>query len=451
MFKRIHSLVAAAGIAALMFASGGAAQAQKSFSLVRDAEIEGIIRTYSTPIFEAAGLAPGDVSIYLVNDPSLNAFVAGGLNLFLHTGLIQRTAEPGQLIGVIAHETGHIAAGHLIRLRDEMESLTIQSVLATVLGAAAAVASGDGGVGAAIAAGGSSMAMRNFMQYSRAQESEADQAALRYLDRARWSSRGMVDFLGILEDQELLSATMQDPYLRTHPITRERVATAREHLAHSPHADAKFPDIFYTYHSRMIGKLDGFLQAPRTTLNKYREDDRSVQARYARTIAYFRSADLRRALPAIDALIAESPNDPYFHELRGQMLFENGRGLEALPSYERAVELQPRAAPLRQELARVIIDTGKTDRLPEAERHLNEVVRIEPRNATAWRLLGIAYGRNDNIPHASLALAEAALLRGARDEARFQAERARRTLPEGSPQWLRADDLKREAERRRDR
>src|SRR5690606_21793520 len=176
-----------------------------------------IIRAYATPIFDAAGLASGDVEIYLVNDSTLNAFVAGGLKLFLNTGLIQRTAQPGQLIGVIAHETGHIAGGHLVRVRDEMENASIQSVLAAVLGAAAAAASGEGGLGAAIAAGGSSMAMRNFLQYSRAQESAADHAALRFLDRVNWSSKGLVEFLGVLEDQELLSATMQDPYLRSHP------------------------------------------------------------------------------------------------------------------------------------------------------------------------------------------------------------------------------------------
>ncbi len=438
----------AALLAALLVGFSGTAQAQQRVGLVRDAEIETIIRTYATPIFEAAGLAPNDVDIHLVNDVTLNAFVAGGLNLFLNTGLIQRTSEPGELIGVIAHETGHIAGGHLVRVRDEMENASIQSVLAAVLGAAAAVASGEGGLGTAIAAGGTSMAMRNFLQYSRAQESAADHAALRFLDQMQWSSQGLVGFLGVLADQELLSSTMQDPYLRSHPITRERVASAREHAARSPCRDARYPEAFYGYHARMIAKLDGFLNAPTTTLRKYPASDTSLAARYARAIAHYRAADLKQAVPEIDALIAEHPNDPYFHELRGQMLFENGRAAEAVPSYERAVQLRPDSGLIRLELARALIELGDSARFDEAERQLGEVVRIEPQNAGAWRLLGIAYGRNGDIPNASLALAESAMLRGAREEARFQAERARRTLPEGSPQWLRADDLKRAADRR---
>lgn len=448
MLKRIYFLMRAALLAALLVASGGSAQAQQKVGLVRDAEIEAIIRAYATPIFEAAGLAANDVDIHLVNDSSLNAFVAGGLNLFLNTGLIQRTKEPGELIGVIAHETGHIAGGHLVRVRDEMENASIQSVLAAVLGAAAAVASGEGGLGTAIAVGGSSMAMRNFLQYSRAQESAADHAALRFLDHMHWSSEGLVHFLGVLEDQELLSATMQDPYLRSHPITRERVASAREHAARSPHRDARLPEAFYGYHDRMVAKLDGFLLAPATTLRKYGKDDGSVAARYARAIAHYRAADLKQAVPEIDALIAESPDDPFFHELRGQMLFENGRAAEALPSYERAVQLRPDSGLIRLELARVILELGDSRRFDEAERQLTEVVRIEPQNAGAWRLLGIAYGRGGDVPNASLALAESAMLRGARSEARFQAERARRSFPEGSPEWLRADDLKRAADRR---
>lgn len=438
----------AALLAALLVGFIGTAQAQQRVGLVRDAEIETIIRTYATPIFEAAGLAPNDVDIHLVNDASLNAFVAGGLKLFLNTGLIQRTTEPGQLIGVIAHETGHIAGGHLVRVRDEMENASIQSVLAAVLGAAAAVASGEGGLGTAIAAGGTSMAMRNFLQYSRAQESAADHAALRFLDHTQWSSRGLVEFLGVLADQELLSSTMQDPYLRSHPITRERVASARDHVARSPYSDARFPEAFYGYHARMIAKLDGFLYAPATTLRKYPATDTSLAARYARAIAHYRAADLKQSVPEIDALIAENPTDPYFHELRGQMLFENGRAAEAMPSYERAAQLRPDSALIRLELSRVLIELGGSERFAAAERQLGEVVRMEPQNAGAWRLLGIAYGRNGDVPNASLALAESAMLRGAREEARFQAERARRTLPEGSPQWLRADDLKRAADRR---
>ena len=427
--------------------TAGLAQQQR-ISLIRDAEIETIIRGYATPIFEAAGLSASDVRIHLVNDQRLNAFVANGLNLFIHTGLIQRTDDPTQLIGVIAHETGHISGGHLVRVRDEMSNAVVQTLLGAALGAAAALASGEGGVGAAIAMGTQEMARRNFLQYSRSQESSADQAALRYLDATGLSARGLLQFLEVLGEQELLSSTRQDPYLRTHPITQERIDSTREHVARSRYSDAPAPAEWREAHARIRAKLDGFLYPPQTTLARYKPEDRSLGARYARSIAYYRQADLANALPMIDALIAESPRDPYFHELRGQMLFENGRVVESIPSYERAVQLLPGSPLLRQELARASIETQDAGRLKQAISHLNEATRLEPGSPWTWRLLGIAYGKDGQMGMASLALAESALLRGARNEARSQAERAQRALQEGSASWLRADDIKRAAQER---
>ncbi len=442
---RIRSLLAVACFAGSLLASGGPALAQ-GVSLIRDAEIETTIRKFSTPVFEAAGLAPEDVSIYLVRDDRLNAFVAGGLNLFLNTGLIQRTEDPNQLIGVIAHETGHIAGGHLARLRDELTGFSAQSILAVVLGTAAAIASGDGGAAAAIISGGTSMAQQNLLRYSRTQEASADQAAFRFLDRTGQSTRGFVDFLEILGQQELIAAERQDPYLRTHPITTERIAAARQHFDNSPHRDATDPEEWQRAHARMRAKLDGFILPPRTTLARYGEGDRSVSARYARAIAYYRIPDLARALPAIDELIAEHPNDPYFHELRGQMLFENGRINEALPAYEKALQLSPRSPLLQRELARVKIETNDPAHTQDAVRLLEQVVRTERDDAGTWRLLGIAHGRQGQMGEASLALAESALIRRQHEDAMLQADRAQRTLKQGTPGWLRAEDIKRAAE-----
>ncbi|HSV29666.1 MAG TPA: M48 family metalloprotease, partial [Candidatus Omnitrophota bacterium] len=197
---------------------------QQKRSFIRDAEVEGIIRTYSTPLFQAAGLTPDAVKLYLLVDNSLNAFVAGGQNMFFHTGLLIRSENPGQLIGVIAHETGHISGGHLARVQDAVGNASTEALLATLLGAAAGIASGRGDVAAAITMGGSEMAMRNLLAYTRTEESSADQAAIRYLEASGMSSKGMLEFFDTLGDQELLVAARQDPYVRTHPLTRDRVA-----------------------------------------------------------------------------------------------------------------------------------------------------------------------------------------------------------------------------------
>ena len=425
------------------------AQDASRTSYIRDAEIENTIRTFVTPIFEAAGLPPNDIRIIIIDDKRLNAFVAGGLNIFINSGLIQRVESPNQLIGVIAHETGHIAGGHLARMQEEMKGLSTQAIIGMVLGAAAAVATGKAGALMAGNAAGMQAAERNFLSYSRTQESAADQAGLRFLEATHQSARGLADFLDVLADQELLSVGRQDPYLRTHPITRDRVEAVHAFADRSKWKDAPDPPAFIAAHARMRAKLDGYME-PRLALSKYRESDKGVPARYARAIAYYRLLEIPKALQLLEGLIAEFPQDPYFHELRGQILFENGRVPEAVTSYETAVRLLPDAALIRRDYARAEMETGDPGRLKHAIRDLEQVVRQESDDSGAWRLLGTAYGKDDQIGMASLALAQAAIIRGERREARAHAERAQRLLPHGSPAWLRAEDIRIASRRDRD-
>ncbi|MEE8246351.1 MAG: M48 family metalloprotease, partial [Alphaproteobacteria bacterium] len=268
--------------------------AARGLSLVRDAEIEDTIRAYARPLFSAAGLDYRVVKVHLVNDKALNAFVAGGQRLFVFTGLLLATERPNQLIGVIAHETGHIAGGHLARKQEALRNMTVQTIIALVLGAAAAVASGRGDAVGAIALGGSSAAQRIFLKYSRTEESAADQAALRLLDITGQSATGMLEFLERLEDQDVLVGSGQDPYVRTHPLVAERLAAVRFHVTQSPNSGRPDPPEFIAAHERMQAKLRGFLDRPSATLRHYPASDTSVGARYARAVAYHREADLER-------------------------------------------------------------------------------------------------------------------------------------------------------------
>ncbi|MCH7693330.1 MAG: M48 family metalloprotease [Proteobacteria bacterium] len=416
------------------------AGAQK-LSFIRDAEIENTIRTYAAPLFQAAGLEPSDVRIYLVNDRSLNAFVAGGQRLFINTGLIMRSKHAGQVIGVIAHETGHIAGGHLSRLHAAIANSTAQSILALVIGAAAAIGTGRGDVGAAIVAGGQSMGLRSFLHYNRTQESAADQAALRFLDATGQSSRGLLEFMELLGAQDLLSADRQDPYLRTHPLSRERVDAVQAHLSRSPNRDKAQPARIQELHRRMLAKLYAFLEPVPRTLRRYAESDTGLAARYARAIAYYRKPDLGKALPLIDGLIAERPEDPYFHELKGQMLFENGRAAEALKPYETAVRLLPRSPLLRRGLAQVQLELGDPALLEPAIRNLRAAVQRDAEAPFTWRQLAIAYGRRGDMGMSAVALAEEALLKGDARQARYHAGKAGKLLPRGSIGWLQAQDI----------
>ncbi len=427
-------------IAAGLSCAPAVTKAQR-ISFIRDAEIEDTIRTFATPVFQAAGLNPSAIKVHLVNDKTLNAFVAGGQQLFLNTGLLMRSANAGQVIGVISHETGHIAGGHLSRTQEAIRNSSAQSIVAFVIGAAAAIGTGRSDIGQAIIAGGSQIGMRSFLHYSRTQEGAADQAAVRFLDATAFSSKGLLEFMEILEDQELLSPKHQDPYVRTHPIARDRIEFLRTHVAQSPYSDKPTPPKLEVMQLRMRAKLHGFLEPLAVTLRRYKETDDSLYSRYARAIAHYRKPDLDNALPLIDGLIAQHPTDPYFHELKGQMLFENGRIAEALEPYETATRLLPHAPLLRTGLARVQLELNEPALLEPAITNLRAVLRKENDSPFLWRQLAIAYGRNGQMGQSALAMAEEGLLKGDTAAARFHAARAQELLPRGSRAWLKAEDV----------
>ena len=412
----------------------------KKISFIRDAEIEHILRAYATPIFEVAGLEPSAINIYLVNDKSLNAFVAGGQKLFLNTGLLIRSETPGQIISVIAHETGHIAGGHLSGIRDAMKNSSATSILATILGGLASM-SGYSRIGSAITAGGKGISTRNYLQYSRTQEGSADAAALRFLEQTEQSAAGMLSFFKILGDQELLSAQRQDPYYRSHPLTRERISNVRSFMARSKFTNKPDPPAFVQSHARMKAKLKAFIDPPSRTLLNYKEDDKRVEARYARAIAYYRIPKLTRSLPLINGLIKEHPTDPYFQELKGQILFENGNIVGALPHYEKAVLLSQESHLLHRALGRVQIETNDPALLQKAIKNLNIALNADKTDTFTWRLLGTAYGKAGNFGKSSLALAEEALLNRDPKNALLHAKRAAATFKKGTPDWLHAMDI----------
>lgn len=416
--------------------------------IIRDTEIENTVRTWSTPIFRAAGLDPSAVDIYIVNDKGINAFVAGGQKLFLNTGLLVRSDSTNQVIGVIAHEVGHIQGGHLARVHDALHGATVETILALVLGVAAGVATGRPDIGQAIIAGGQEAALRSFLRYSQTQEGAADSAAMRLLDATGQSSKGLLEFLQTMEDQELLAVGRQDPYLRSHPLTRDRINALEAHVGLSRHTGAPASRTHDPMHARMIAKLTAFLEPASTTFRQYPESDQSAVARYAHAIAWYRSGKLAKALPAIDSLIAGQPEDPFYHELKGQMLFESGRPAEALGSYRTAVQLLPAAPLLRFELARVQLALNDATLIEEAIVNLRTGLAREPDNAPAWRQLAIAYGRNGQMGESALAQAEEALLQGRADEAIYHAGKAERLLTRGSRLWLQAQDIHRLAEQK---
>jgi predicted Zn-dependent protease len=412
---------------------------------IRDTEIEADIRTMVTPIWKAAGLDPNALHVYLIENKQINAFVAGGQNEFINTGLIMRAQTPNQLIGVLAHETGHIAGGHLTRFQEAVRNASIEGIIALVLGAAATVAArGSGGGAAMLPAEG--VAERALMQYSITQEASADHAAMTFLDASGQSARGLLQFFQILQGETMLSGIREDPYLRTHPLTAQRIDYVRNHVEHSRFSDVPDSQTNVDLLKRTKVKLDAFISPPSSTLAAFPEKDQSVLARYARAIAYYRIPRLDKALPTIDGLIRDFPKDPYFRELKGQMLFENGRISDAIPPYEEAVRLAPGAPLLRISLAQTYIESNDPKINKRAIAYLNDALRTEDKEVGAWRLLATAYGRDNQMGMAALALAEEGLSAGKKKVAQQQAIRAKALLLKSSAAYNRAENIHLEAE-----
>lgn len=439
-----------AAIVALGAVLGTAADAdaqERRLSFIRDAEIEHTIRTFAEPIARTAGINPSAMDYYLVADRSMNAFVAGGQNMFLNTGTIIEAEDAKELLGVMAHEFGHVAGGHLVRGQDQLEQARRTAILTTLLGVAAAVAAGNAGAGAAVVTGGQSMAQRNFLAYTRQMETAADQAAVTYLDRVGISSEGLLDFMERLEDQELLPVSAQVEYVLTHPLTGSRIDFLENHVANSPRTGAPLPAGWEDLFARMRAKLLGFME-PQRALQLYPAMATDIPSYYGHTIALYRRGDFANALARMDRLLEVEPQNPYFHELKGQMLLETGRAAEARPSYQRAAELAPNQPLILTALAQTKIEAGGQADLESAIADLTRATS-QPGggNPLAWRLLATAYGRTDQMGMASVALAEEALARGDKEQAIAQARRAIDLLPAGSPGALRAQDIEAVADR----
>ena len=416
--------------------------------LIHDTEIETTIRTFATPLFTAAGISPDAIRIHIIQDDTLNAFVAGGQNLFLHTGFLMRTENPLQMIGVMAHETGHIAGGHLARTSDAIRNASNAALLGLVLGAVTAVATGRGDAAVAVFQGATSLSRSSLLEYSRSQESAADHAGLRYLDATGQSSRGLVEFLGMLSGEELLVRARRSPYVNTHPLTQDRIAFVENHLANTKYADVQPPPRFVEMHARMVAKLTGFIRTPARTFRKYPDEDTSVAARYARVIATFKEPAPDRALTLLDTLLRDFPEDGYFWELRGQILFESGRPEKARVAYRKALTLLTDAPLIEGNLARVELAINTPSSNQAALKLLGRTIRALPDSAFAWHQLAIAQGRTGDLAMAALSLAEEALLRNRTKDAALQAKRAQQKLKRGSPGWQRAVDIEQLAKRR---
>ncbi|MDX2095863.1 MAG: M48 family metalloprotease [Alphaproteobacteria bacterium] len=411
--------------------------------LIRDAEIETTLQTYARPIFRAADIDPESVRIFIVSNPEVNAYVAGGLNIFIHTGLIREAKTPGMLIGVIAHETGHIAGAHLSQFREKANRASIGNVIGLILGAAAAVG-GSSQAGAGIIAGSQNMAGRSFLSDIRRNEQSADQAALTFLDANAISSSGMLSMFETLRRRDS-GLAIRDKYLLSHPLNSERIAAMRNHIAESSIPTDQVPSGFAALHARMLAKLVAFIEPYDVTLTLYPPGDGSVAGRYARAIAEFRRSRFPAALAGINGLIRDYPADAFFYDTKGQILFENGKLDAAAAAYAKANSLAPGSALIATEYAKTLIAQQKPEQLSHAIALLERSREIDDSYDVTWRQFALAYGRQGRLGLSYAALAEEAALAGDYETVLQHVARARRDAGNDTALILQLDDLTREA------
>ncbi len=410
-------------------------------SVLRDAETEALFRDMSAPLIEAAGLRPADVRIVLLNDPSINAFVAGGQIVYLHSGLVTSAGNANEVQGVIAHELGHVAGGHIIRLQEGIGQAGNISLLSLLLGVAA-IAVGAPEAGMAIMAGGQAAAYGRFLAFSRVQENSADQAGATFLSRAGISGRGSLAFFERLQNMEFRLAIPQtDSYQRTHPLNRERIAVLENVYRNDPAWDRPTPPELEARFQRVRAKLRGYIDEPERVLAAYPESDTSVPARYARAFALHRAAHPERSMAEVDSLLAEQPHDPFFLELKGQILLESGHPAEAIAVLREAVERSRNEPLIATILGHALIATEDPANFPEAERVLRTVVQRDERNPFAWYQLGVVYDRAGDLGRANLASAERYSLMNQPQLALASAQNAMAGITAGTPDWIRAQDI----------
>jgi predicted Zn-dependent protease len=449
--QKLAKLTALTTAVALTLAPMSArAEPEKGPPVIRDTEAEQLLRDYTRPILRAAGLEKQNIQIVIINESAFNAFVADGRRIFVNYGAIMQSETPNQIIGVLAHETGHLAGGHLAKFRQELERAQTQMIIAMLIGAGAVVAgarSNSGGnnglanAGAAAIAGPQEMIQRSLISYQRQQEENADRAGVKFLTATGQSAKGMYDTFKRFANDSLFAAHGADPYVQSHPMPTERVAALEEIARSSPYWDKKDDAALQMRHDMVRAKISAFMERQDTVYRRYPLSNTTLPSRYAHAITTYLHGDLRSALAQIDLLLQVQPANPYFYELRGQALLEGGKPLEAIAPLRKAVQLSNNAPLIEMLLGQALVASDNKAYAEEAIAILRAAVAKETEAPLGYTQLAMAYGRKGDLADADLASAQAAYLRGDNKTARDLASRAKTRFAIGTPGWVKADDI----------
>src|SRR4051812_17105485 len=424
------------------------AQENRGPPVLRDTEAEQLLRDYTRPILRAAGLERQNIQMVIINQSVFNAFVADGRRIFVNYGAMMQSETPNQIIGVLAHETGHLAGGHLSKMREQLAQAQTQLIIAMLLGAGALVAGARGGSNSGLSSAGAAaitapqeVIRRTLISYQRQQEENADRAGVKFLTANGQSAKGMYETFKRFTSDSMFAARGADPYLQSHPMPAERVAGLEELARSSPYWDKKDEPALQLRHDMVRAKISAFMERQDTVYRRYPMSSETLPSRYAHAIATYLHGDLRSALAQIDGLIQLQPNNPYFHELRGQALLEGGKPAEAIAPLRKAVQLSNNSPLIEMLLGQALVGTANKAYTDEAISLLRAAVARETEAPIGYTQLAMAYGRKGDYAEADLASAQAAYLRGDNKTARELASRAKTRFAIGTPGWVKADDI----------
>ena len=439
--RRVLAMIAV--LAAGFCAAVSPASAQKKLPLIRDAEIEALLKDYTAPLFSAAGFGKGAVDVYIVNDERFNAFVTER-RMFINTGAIKKSKKPNEIIGVLAHETGHIVGGHALRFRDRVNQANVLGALAMLAGAGAAVAGGEGGAeaGRALAMGTQSALMRDLLAYRRGEEAAADNSGVTLLNKTGQSARGMLTTFENFSRDILFTSGRIDPYLQSHPMPRERIALLEEIARKSPNFNKEDPPALQLRHDMARAKIIAFEGNGGDLANMFREDPRGPAARYGLAIALFLRGSTDEAAPIIEALLKEQPKNAYLYEMKGEMLMRDGRAKEAVEAYSKAIALDKyKSGLLRSAIGHAMLETRDPAMLDKAVTEIKAGLARDRSNSQGHALLARAYSARGEPHLARAAAAEEAYYKMQLKDAKRLAKLAQPKLKQGSPEWLRMQDI----------
>lgn len=443
-----RSVLAVLTAGALGFGQTSVALAQsKSVPIVRDAEIEALVSDYATPVINAAGLGKHAIKIVLVNNPSFNAFV-DGRRIFINTGALLQAETPNEIIGVLAHETGHLAGGHQFKLREQLANAKTMAVVAGLIGIGAVVGGAAGGgkglsqAGMGVAMGGPEVAMRSLLNYQRTEEMAADRSAITYLASTGQSAKGMLTTFERFSNALSLTGTRADPYRISHPLPRERIANLETLARASPYFDKLDSPALQQRHDMMRGKIAAYTSGGASVMQTFRKDPRNIGARYGDAIATYLNGSSQSALSKIDVLIKEQPKNPYFQEMRGEILLKQNKAEEAAKAFQKASALDPRKSSLiRMSYGRALMLTGTPANLKSSINEIRASIGRDRESPAGYGYLAQAYGQMGDMARSDLASAEEKYYSGKIQEAQIFATRAQRGLKSGSPEWIQAQDI----------